>query len=798
MNEMNREPEFRENEQNLTLGDIWGMFWNYRWWYVLSVVLCLLIAMFYLYITPDKYTRVAKVIVNEDVQTLSMSDIFSMAGGQGSSSYSSNTNNEAEAFASPDLMEQVVRRLGLETSYFEDQKVRKVEMYKTSPLALTILDSLVSSSFSFRIVRTGDSTFVLKNFTVGPDKIKKHEVEGCLSEPVATPAGELRLDPTLNIAKWDRDIIVNWVYPMGRAKGYASNLTVAVTGKTSTVLALTLEDKFPSRAERILSTLIDVHNEAWIYDKNRSARMTTEFISDRIQVIEKELSAIETDLREYKEENNLTDIKAIGQAYLEELGNVSSRDFEVENQLSIAGYIRDYLMDPKNARSLLPSNSGLSSEGVESQIQEYNKLFLEREKLVSNSSESNPLIADMTQSLDAIRSAILRSIDNFMGTLKLESAKIESEKGRLRADMSSSSGQELELLSIERQQQLKQSLYLYLLQKREENEIASLINVGNTRLIVTPNGSSYPSAPSSMIILLAALVFGVAIPFAILFLVRSMDTAVRTRSDISCLRIPFLAEIPLMPGSRRWKYLHIRRKPGKEDDKSAIVVKPGRRDAVNEAFRVLRTNLDFMTGKDGSTKVIQVSSFNPGSGKTFITMNIAASYALAGAKVLIMDLDLRKGLLGKNLKLHNEGLSMYLSGNVADVHDITVKVQDNMYVIPAGILPPNPSELLMTDRFRNLVSALRKEYDYIFLDCPPVDIVADTAIVARVSDLTIFVVRAGLLDKRALPLVAKIAEDGVYPRMSMILNCSEIEHRRYGYGRYGYGYGYGYGEKEGK
>ena len=318
MNEMNREPEFRENEQNLTLGDIWGMFWNYRWWYVLSVVLCLLIAMFYLYITPDKYTRVAKVIVNEDVQTLSMSDIFSMAGGQGSSSYSSNTNNEAEAFASPDLMEQVVRRLGLETSYFEDQKVRKVEMYKTSPLELTVLDSLVSSSFSFRIVRTGDSTFVLKNFTVGPDKIKKHEVEGCLSEPVATPAGELRLDPTLNIAEWDRDIIVNWVYPMGRAKGYASNLTVAVTGKTSTVLALTLEDKFPSRAERILSTLIDVHNEAWIYDKNRSARMTTEFISDRIQVIEKELSAIETDLREYKEENNLTDIKAIGQAYLEE------------------------------------------------------------------------------------------------------------------------------------------------------------------------------------------------------------------------------------------------------------------------------------------------------------------------------------------------------------------------------------------------------------------------------------------------------------------------------------------------
>lgn len=223
----------------------------------------------------------------------------------------------------------------------------------------------------------------------------------------------------------------------------------------------------------------------------------------------------------------------------------------------------------------------------------------------------------------------------------------------------------------------------------------------------------------------------------------------------------------------------------------------GSRDAVNEAFRVLRTNFNFMVAKDEKTKVFQMSSFNPGSGKTFITLNIAASYALTGAKVLILDLDLRKGMIGKNLKLHNEGLSMYLSGNVTDIHDITVKVSENMYVIPTGILPPNPSELLLTERFRKLISELREEYDYIFLDCPPVDIVADTAIVARVSDLTIFVIRAGLLDKRVLPLIDKIAEDGVYPRMGLILNCSDIERRKYGYGRYGYGYdyGYGYGEK---
>ena len=305
---------------------------------------------------------------------------------------------------------------------------------------------------------------------------------------------------------------------------------------------------------------------------------------------------------------------------------------------------------------------------------------------------------------------------------------------------------------------------------------------------------AHPSSPDSLIILLVALIVGAVIPFAVLFLARNFDNTVRTRADLGRLSIPFLAEIPVMPGRRHWKRLPYARKPQKEDGKSTIVVQHGSRDAVNEAFRVLRTNLNFMVAKDEKTKVFQMSSFNPGSGKTFITLNIAASYALTGAKVLILDLDLRKGMIGKNLKLHNEGLPMYLSGNVTDIHDITVKVSENMYVIPTGILPPNPSELLLTERFRKLISDLREEYDYVFLDCQPVDIVADTAIIAGVADMTVFVARAGLLDKRALPLVSKIVEGGIYPRLSLILNCTESELVRYGYGRYGYGYGYGYND----
>ena len=784
----------QNEESSMTLSDIWHLIWDYKWWYVLSVAVCIMIAVFYLYVTPPEYVRVAKVIINEDVQSNVMSDLITMAGGVGSDSFSSNANNEAEAFASPDLMEKVVRRLALETAYTEDQGIRKVSLYDSTPVAMTIVDSLAPVYFSFRMVRTGDDTFLLKNFQVGPDKVRKVRVEGRLGENVRTPAGTIRLDPTPYFEDWDRDILVSWAYPMARAKYYASNLVVTVTGKNSTVLALTMTDHFISRAERVLNTLIDVYNEEWIQDKNRAARSTSDFISERVKIIEGELSGIETDLKDYKEKNNLTDIQALGQAYLEELGEYSAKEFEVTNQLAIAGFIRDYLTDPKNDRSLLPSNSGLSNQSVESQISDYNELYLEREKLILNSSADNPLIEDMTLALDAIKSAVLTSIENLMGTLELQASQIKDEESKILSGMASSSGQEMDLLSIERQQQVKQSLYLYLLQKREENDIAALMNVGNTRVIVTPNGSTHPSSPNTLLVLAAALILGAFIPMGILILAHSLDCTIRSREDISRLSVSFLAEIPLMPGARRWRALlpALRRKKFQKASGTGIVVEKGKRDVMNEAFRMMRTNLDFMTGQKDDTKVILFSSFNPGSGKTFVSMNLAASLAIKGTRIALLDLDLRKGTMSKTLKLKGEGISMYLSGNESSIDRVTVKFAENLDVIPAGILPPNPSELLVSDRFAELVLQLRRKYDYVFLDCPPVDIVADTSIIARIADMTIFVMRAGLMDKRALPMVDEVAKGGLYPRMSVVLNGVAQKEGRYGYGRYGYGYGYKY------
>ena len=320
---------FRKEEQTeINFSDIWGMIWGNRWWYVLSLVVCIVFAGFYLYRTPGTYSRSAKLIINEDAQDATLRDIANISGfaGQGASV---NVNNEVEAFSSPDLMATVVERLGLETSYVEHQFLRDRELYKTSPFEMAVLQPLVSSSFSFRVRKTGDSTFVLSGFTIGPEKVKRYSIEGTLGDTLSTSIGDIVLYPSAyNIGSWDDDITVSWTNSSAKAKTYTQRLSASVSGKQTSVVVLSLEDTYPSRAEDILSTLINTYNDEWVHDKNRSARNTTEFINERLVVIEQELGGIETSLKEYKEQNRLTDMQALSQSYLDESTEYAARSFE--------------------------------------------------------------------------------------------------------------------------------------------------------------------------------------------------------------------------------------------------------------------------------------------------------------------------------------------------------------------------------------------------------------------------------------------------------------------------------------
>ena len=333
-----------------------------------------------------------------------------------------------------------------------------------------------------------------------------------------------------------------------------------------------------------------------------------------------------------------------------------------------------------------------------------------------------------------------------------------------------------------------------MLQKREENELAALINVGNTRVIMNPNGSALPVSPNTMMILFAMLVLGFGIPFGVFFMIKMLDRSIKNKADLGNITVPFLAEIPrYIRKEDRFKKPWQRKKELSKNE-STIIVEQGSRDMMNEAYRVLRTNIDLMLGKNSGSKVIMLTSFNPNAGKTFTIMNLAASMALKGAKVMMVDLDLRKASLSKCLDVVHTGTAAYLNGKVDDYHPYVDEIAPGLNILPIGTLPPNPTELLLSERFSQMIEAMRAEYDYIFLDCPPIDIVADASIITELADISVFVMRANQMTKDILPQIEGLYRDKRYRHMAMILNSVDIQYKKYGYGKSSYGYGYGYSD----
>ena len=772
-----------EEEPLISLADIWGLIWGHKWWYVASLAFFLCVGVFYLYVTPKVYSRVAKVLIDESNQDATMRNLGVASAGMMRLRSFNSVENEIETFASPDLMQVVVERLGLQTRYVQEQLLRDVELYRNCPFDARFAGENPHSPYSFKVTPAGEEGFVLSEFRLKDEKFKE-EVPGSYGDTLQTPVGKVVLYPVETDVDFNHPVKVSWTTGMSAAKAFCRNMHIALSGKESSVLVFSINDTYPSRASSILSTLIDVYNEMWINNKNRAAINTTDFINERLVVIEKELGLVEDALKQYKSKNNLTDIKAVAQSYVTESSEYATKAFEVNNQLSIAQYIKEYLNNPANSLSLIPSNLGLTSASVEAQIKEYNDIVLQRDRLLSGGGENNPMVTDLNAALASIRTAILRSIDNLIATLQLQLSKIESQEKQILARMSSNSGQELQLLSIERQQQITQELYMFLLQKREENELAALINVGNTRVIMNPNGSSNPVSPNRMMILFVMIVLGCGAPFGFFLVRKLLDTSIKYKSDLGNLSVPFLAEIPKMG------------KDGFNRDECKVIVKPGSRDMMNEAFRVLRTNVDLMLGKNAGSRVIMFTSFNPGAGKTFSIMNVAASMSLKKSKAIIVDLDLRKATLSQALGKEHTGVAAYLNGKIDDYRPYVDEIAPDLYHLPVGTLPPNPTELLLTDRFARMVDDLKQEYDYVFLDCPPIDIVADASLITEKADMTIFVLRSGRIDKASIPYIDELYRSGKYSHMAMILNGVEFEQKKYGYGRHGYGYGYGYGNMD--
>lgn len=786
-----------QNNDSLSVVDMLMVCLRHWPWFILSLMICMGAATLYLLSTPKIYTRTMSILVKSGGD--SKSEEVKNLERLGVSNLSTEISDEIVAIHSPAAVYDMVKRLHLDLSYFQPGYFRDEPLYaETLPVEVELSDIDDAATADFTLTLNGNGTAVLSDITLrGKSFDKNYNLQ--LGKQYKTVLGGITIKPTIYYRKgMEGTILVRRTSYLSAAQRYGSLISATLQPETENIIDLVCVDNSISRAENILKTIVNIYNENWVKNRNQVSVSTNEFIKERLAVIEDELGDVDQNIAGYKSAHAMPDVAAVAAQAMGEQSAADQQRLSINNQLSMVRYVRNYITDPGHSKQLLPASSGIGNPAVESQIAAYNEKLLERNNLVANSSEKNPLVGDLDMALSNLKGAIINSLDNTQITLNSQLGSVQSVRSQAIGKLSANPQQANHLLSIERQQKVKESLYLFLLQKREENELSQAFTAYNTRIIADPWGSNAPSSPDRNQILLIAFAVALALPAAFFIIRENMNSKVRGRKDLENLTVPYVGELPL------WKP-----KKGESSEGYRFVVRPHSRDVTNEAYRVVRTNLEFMTGQEDACKVVMLTSFNPGSGKTFITSNLGASFALRGSRVLCIDLDLRRGSLSEIVDSPRQGLTNYLNGQADSyeeliVHRVVGEPEEGsnesvktLDILPIGKIPPNPTELLYSPRLKPMFDELRRHYDYVFVDCPPVEIVADATIIGHEADVSLFVVRAGLLERSMLPELQKNYDDKKYNNMAIILNGTDAEHH-YGNNRYGYGYGYGrYGHRYG-
>lgn len=792
-NNMNEQDEEKINYQELLFRYI--IHWP---WFVASVLVCLIGAWVYLHFQTPVYQVSASIMIKDDKKGSGSTDLGNLGIG-GVITSTQGIDNEIEVLRSKTILKEVVNNLELYITYYDEDEFPEKELYQTSPVIVNLTaqeaDKLPGSALL--AMKLSPEGVLDVNLKVGLNEYNQRFEK--LPAVLPTDAGTFgfALKDSLSGGqmeghKGERHIRAVVSRPFGVAKGYQGALSIAPTSRTTSVAVVSLMNTNIQRARDFINKLMEMYNRNTNNDKNEVAEKTREFINERIKIIDEELGSTEDKLEAFKRNAGLTDISS--DAQLAVSGNAEYEKRRVDNgtQINLVRDLIKYINNPLNEYELLPGNIGLSDAGLTTQIGRYNELIIERKRLLRTSTESNPMIVNLDTSIRAMKSNVQAAINGTLQGLLIVKADLEREAGRFSRRISDAPGQERQYVSIARQQEIKAGLYLMLLQKREENAITLAATTNNAKIIDEPVATGGPLSPKPNMIYMIALVLGVGMPVGVIFLIGLTKFKIEGRGDVEKLtRLPIVGDVPLT-----------------NEKAGSIAVFENQNTLMSETFRHIRTNLQFMLEND--QKVILVTSTVSGEGKSFISSNLAISLSLLGKRVIIVGLDIRKPGLNKifNIPRKEQGITQYLSNPEKNLMDFVQPsdVSKNLYILPGGIVPPNPTELLARDGLDKAIETLKKNFDYVILDTAPAGMVTDTLLVGRVADLSVYVCRADYSRKAEFTLINELAADNKLPNICTIINGLDLKKKKYGYyygyGKYGkyygygkrYGYGYGYGE----
>jgi len=756
------------NSTNYELIDIKEIALKYfrKWhWFLISIIVCFGIAYLYLKISNDKYDVQSTILLRKDENTKGLVDM-SMLDGLGMFPSAKEVEDEIQVISSKSIVLQTIKSLGIENEYYVKSGLKYQELYPTSPLRIVTPDSFndtIKQGIELKLTKSDDGYKLKLLYNKETYNYKLTNI----NKAFKTVVGTFKFN---QISPIDEESTYKFlIYPIQQlTENYCNSISVAAVNKKSNAIKISTVSTCRKKSIAFINKMVDIYNLDAVIDKNLIASNTAEFVKERLELIENELLDVELDVESYKRRNSLTDIKSEAEIYLKSASEYDKKLAEIETQINLVSYIQTYVKDSKNQYSLVPANLGIEDKSLLTFLQEYNKSLLERMRMMRTTNAENPVIMQMEQQLMELRESIIISIRSIKDGLLIAKKDLIRKDAQFASKIKDVPTQERQYLEIMRQQAIKEKLFMFLLQKREENALTLASTTPSAKTIDSAFSSLLPVAPKRMMIFLLAIIIGFIIPIVIIYILDLFDDKINNSKELKRLiKVPYLGSI------------------GVKQSDDIVVVNEGLTTPIVEMFRIIRTNLQFLlTGKENP--VILVTSSISGEGKSFTSINLAMSLALMKKKVVLVGLDIRSPMIGNYLHLSKDkGVTMFISNPVMKIDEIIIpsELHDYLEVIPAGPVPPNPAELIMSSRLDYLFVELRKRYDYIVVDSAPISLVTDTYLLNRLIDNSIYMTRQHYTPKEATELINEISASQKLKGISVVLNgTNEISSYGYGYG----------------